>query len=190
MAGGVVGIAVERGGLAVGGGGGNAARRRELAAARNNGKSSVYLMARNHAILSSTVGLLPRCRPTRRGRLRYLHTLALTHPPPATRGPLEKEELIRSAVAAVGVHLASGIILKRSEAYHARAGFAHVHTYVRTQGSATGKRFLILRRVLIVLHLTIVRARTAISSCSAQSFESCLFFFFFRDLSDDENRKN
>lgn len=32
--------------------------------ARNNGKSSVYLMARNHAILSSTVGLLPRCRPT------------------------------------------------------------------------------------------------------------------------------
>ena len=32
--------------------------------AQNNGKSSVYLMARNHAILSSTVGLLPRCRPS------------------------------------------------------------------------------------------------------------------------------
>jgi len=30
-------------------------------AARNNGKSSVYLMASNHAILSSTAGLLPRC---------------------------------------------------------------------------------------------------------------------------------
>ena len=59
--------------------------------AQNNGKSSVYLMARNHAILSSTVGLLPRCRPSV-GAGSAL-TLTLTHPRP--NSPLEKEELIR-----------------------------------------------------------------------------------------------
>jgi len=41
-------------------GGGGERGPKELAA-RNNGKSSVYLMASNHAILSSTAGLLPRC---------------------------------------------------------------------------------------------------------------------------------
>lgn len=46
--------------------------------AQNNGKSSVYLMARNHAILSSTVGLLPRCRPSNGGGSAL--TLTLTHP--------------------------------------------------------------------------------------------------------------
>lgn len=58
--GGVVGIAVEG---FVGRGRGEGRSSKELVV-RNNGKSSVYLMARNHAILSSTVGLLPRCRPT------------------------------------------------------------------------------------------------------------------------------
>jgi len=84
-------------------------------AARNNGKSSVYLMASNHAILSSTAGLLPRC--IRGAGVGSALTPGPNSPPPATRGPLEKEELIRGIrCRALVAHLASGIILKRGEA--------------------------------------------------------------------------
>lgn len=62
-------------------------RSKELVA-QNNGKSSVYLMGRNHAILSSTVGLLPRCRASVRAGSALTPTL--TRP----GSPLEKEELI------------------------------------------------------------------------------------------------
>lgn len=62
--------------------GGDEGSSKELVA-QNNGKSSVYLMARNHAILSSTasVGLLPRCRPSVRAGSALISTL--TRPPPA-----------------------------------------------------------------------------------------------------------
>lgn len=87
-------------------------------------------MARNHAILSSTVGLLPRCRPTLGGKggADSALILTLTHPPTREGGTNSKHP-----VAAVGAHLTSGIILKRA-ARRSTRGVA------RTQGAiATGE---------------------------------------------------